>query len=156
MTSTRRRSWADLSATYRAPLRSRDDTVDHAAAVSWALARGVVAVGGRLGEVPCSLSEAVAAVAREHGSRVADRLERFAAVPVGSTMWTRHPDGDLWVGVVTGRWSFDDSPDAAAFDLQHTRPCEWSEEPVSPGRAPAAVLETFARGGRNFQRIRRL
>lgn len=137
-------------------MRSRDDAVDHAAAVSWALAHGVVAVGGRLGETPQSLSQAVTAVEREHGSRVGDRLERFAIVPVGSTMWTRHPDGDLWVGVVTGPWLFDEATDAAAFDLQHTRPCEWSDEPVPMDRVPDAVLETFARGGRNFQRIRRL
>lgn len=137
-------------------MRSRDDAVDHAAAVSWALAHGVVAVGGRLRTAPRSLSEAVTAVEREHGSRVGDRLERFAVVPNGSTMWTRHPDGDLWAGAVTGPWSFDPSPDAASFDLQHTRACEWSEEPVRMDRVPDAVLETFARGGRNFQRIRRL
>lgn len=137
-------------------MRSRDDAVDHAAAVSWALAHGVVAVGGRLGETPRSLSEAVTAVEREHGSRVADRLERFAVVPHGSTMWTRHPDGDLWVGAVAGAWSFDASPEATSFDLQHTRACEWSEEPVPMDRVPDAVLETFARGGRNVQRIRRL
>lgn len=140
---------------YRAPMRSRRDDVDHAAAVERALVTGVVGVGGRLSRVPVDLDDAVRLTDQEHGERTARRLERFAAVGEGATVWTRSADG-LHVGQVVGPWRYDASPEAHALDLVNVRDCAWEPDPVPPGRVPAAVTATFARGGRNFQEIRAL
>ncbi|WP_370186920.1 GAF domain-containing protein [Aeromicrobium sp.] len=137
----------------RAPLRSRDDDVDHAAAVAHALRRGLVGVGGRLPEPPADLDDAVAQVARRHGDRTAARLGRFAAFDRGAVAWTRDVAGELWLGRVTGSWRFDPSADAATFDLQHVRECLWLDDPVPWPEVPAAVHATFERGGRNLQRV---
>jgi hypothetical protein len=117
---------------YRAPLRSRRDDVDHAATVERALRVGVVGVGEAADE------------------RAERRLERFVAVPDGAYVWTRHPDGRTLLGRITGPWRRDDH--GADVDLVHVRPCDWVAEPVDPALVPPAVAQTFARGGRSFQR----
>lgn len=137
---------------YRAPLRSRRDDIDHAKAVDWALEQGVVGVGGVLEPAPHSLVEAVERLAETYDDRLAARLDRFAAVPGGSFVWTRHPGGDLWVGRLTGPWAYDDSAEAAEVDLPHVRACHWPDEPVPLSSVPGGVLATLERGGRNFQR----
>jgi hypothetical protein len=137
----------------RAPLRSRDDAVDHAAAVAHALRRGLVGVGGRLDEVPADLDDAVRLVARRHGERTAARLQRFADVQPGSLVWTRDVAGALWLGRLEGEWRFDDEGVAASLDLQHVRDCRWLDDPVPWDDVPSAVHATFGRGGRNLQRI---
>jgi hypothetical protein len=38
-------------------------------------------------------------------------------------------------------------------DLVHIRPCEWLSTPVLEHDVPVAVVATFRRGGRNFQKI---
>lgn len=119
---------------YRAPLRSRRDDVDHDAAVERALRTGVVGMGEATDE------------------RAERRLDRFAAAPVGSFVWTRRPDGALFVGRVTGPLRRDDG--GTPVDLVNVRDCDWIGEPVEPPLVPAAVAQTFARGGRNLQRIR--
>ena len=116
---------------YRAPLRSRRDDVDHAAAVDRALRLGVVGVGEATDE------------------RAERRLERFAAAPVGAFVFTRHPDGRTYLGRVTGPLRRDD--DGVDVDLVNVRDCDWADEPVDPALLPPAVAQTFARGGRNFQ-----
>lgn len=140
-------------AVYRAPMRSRRDDVDPALAVDRALRLGLVGVGGRLAVTPGSLAEALAATSEEHGERVAARLQRFAEVVDGAQVWTRDPDGLLHVGTITGPWHYDGSAAAWSADLVHVRDCAWGPP---EGEVPAAVLETFARGGRNFQRVRAL
>lgn len=130
-------------------MRSRLDDVDPALAVERALRSGWCGVGGRLPTPPAGLADAVRRVAETGGERVARRLERFAAVPVGAVVWTRDPDGGFHRGTLTGEWRYDGAAEAVAADLVHVRPCDW--EPADP---PAAVLDSFARGGRNFQRIR--
>ena len=139
---------------YRAPMRSRRDTVPTGAGVGRGLARGLCGIGGRLDPPPLDLAEAVEATALAYGERAADRLERFAGAPAGAVVWTRDPDDRYFRGSLDGRWRYDDSPAAYDADLVHVRPCRWVE--VGPDRVPGPVLETFARGGRNFQRIRRL
>ncbi|WP_091233529.1 GAF domain-containing protein [Microbacterium sp. 3J1] len=134
-------------------MRSRDDGVAPGVAVERALRRGICGVGGRVDAAPVSLEAALAAVDRRHGERMARRLERFAAVPEGAFVWTRDLDGLFWLGRLTGSWRYDGSSDALGCDLVHVRPCDWLADPMAPGRVPTGVLQSFARGGRNWQRI---
>lgn len=119
-----------MSPVYRAPMRSRRDNTY---AVERALRIGV-----------CGMGEA-------GDERAERRLERFAAVRKGSFVWTRDADENTYVGRVTGPWRHD--PDGAAVDLVNVRDTDWVVEPVDPALVPAAVAQTFARGGRNFQQI---
>ncbi|MBB6629367.1 GAF domain-containing protein [Nocardioides sp. KIGAM211] len=137
---------------YRAPMRSRRDDVEASLAVERALALGLCGIGGRLERIPRDLRDALDLTAREHDERTARRLERFAAVPEGSTVWTRDPDGRFVAGTLSGPWRYDTEPAAYAADLVHVRACAWGE-PREEHRTPAAVVATFRRGGRNFQRI---
>ncbi|GAB3055191.1 GAF domain-containing protein [Sediminivirga luteola] len=138
---------------FRAPMRSRDDSVPEGAGVERGLQKALCGIGGRLPRVPSSLDEAVGLLADEYDERMARRLERFASVPDGAYVWTRDVDGAYWLGRLDGAWRYDASEDAWAADLVHVRPCRWREEPVAEARVPAAVRATFARGGRNWQRI---
>ncbi len=79
------------------------------------------------------------------------RLERFIAVSEGSFVWTRDGGGNTYVGRITGPWRED--RDGAEVDLVNVRDTDWVTEPVDPALVPAAVAQTFARGGRNFQQI---
>lgn len=115
-------------------MRSRRDDVDHAAAVDRALRLGVVGVGEATEE------------------RAERRLERFVAAPVGAFVWTRDPrSGAVHLGRITGPWRRDE--DGAAVDLVNVRDCDWVAQPVDAALVPAAVAQTFGRGGRNFQQI---
>lgn len=135
-------------------MRSRDDSVDHPAAVEHALRTGVVGVGGRLDPpAPLDLDDAVDRVASAHDERTAARLRRFAGWPTGSFVWTRDGDGETWLGRIEGPWRHDGSEAATAADLQHVRHCRWLEQPVPWSDVPAGVRATFERGGRNLQRI---
>ncbi|WP_241153636.1 GAF domain-containing protein [Nocardioides pantholopis] len=140
---------------FRAPMRSRRDDVDPGLALERALDLGLVGIGGRLAPAPTTWADALRRTAVEHGERVAARLERFAAVPDGAVVWTRDRDGRCRSGTITGGWRYDPAPAAYDADLVHVRPCRWAAA-VEEHRAPAAVVATFARGGRNFQRIRAL
>lgn len=135
----------------RAPMRSRDDAVDHAAALRRALAEGVCAIGGRLSRPPYDLGEALVLLEEEHGPRVAARLRRFADEADGTLAWTRDAEGGWWSGVLDGAWRYDTDPQAHRLDLVHVRPCAWRE--VADADVPPAVRASFARGGRNLQRI---
>lgn len=143
----------DLPA-YRAPMRSRLDAVPPGAGAGRGLVVGACGIGGRLDPPPTDLAEALEATTRAYGERAADRLQRFADAPEGAAVWTRDVDGRYHVGTLDGAWTYDDSPAAYEADLVHVRPCRWAA--VAEESVPGAVLETFARGGRNFQRIRRL
>lgn len=119
-------------AVYRAPMRSRSDDFDAAAAVERALASGLVGFG-----------EAGA------DERLQRRVDRFADVEDGAFVWTRDADGLYWLGRVDGPYFYD--RDGATVDLVHVRPCRWLARPLPEPAVPAAVVATFARGGRNFQ-----
>jgi hypothetical protein len=113
---------------YRAPMRARDRDVlgaDHG------LAHGLVAIGD------------------EQAERM---LDRFAALPEGTFVWTRAGDGTYRLGRVAGELFRDDSPSAREVGLPHARPADWLDRAFAEGEVPAAVAATFARGGRNFQR----
>jgi hypothetical protein len=141
---------------YRAPLRSRLESVDPSLALERALPLGVVGIGGRLRTAPSDVAQAVAMTADEYDERSARRLERFVAVADGSDVWTRDLDGLFHRGTVTGPWRYDSSPAAYDADLVHVRPCTWDPDALEEHRVPAAVAATFRRGGRNFQQIRQL
>lgn len=118
----------------RAPMRSRDDSVDHAATLERALTLGLVGMGAARDE------------------RAERRLDRFVTAPAGSYAWTR-TDAGLHLGRVDGPHRVDDSADAARVDLVHVRACDWLPEPVDPALVPEQVTYAFSRGGRNLQRI---
>ena len=112
-------------------MRSRRDDIAHASSVDRALRLGLSGMGE----------------ATDDGAE--RRLERLIAAPEGSFVWTRHPDGRTFVGRLDGPWRQD--PDGVTDDLVHVRPTTWAE--VDDALVPAAVRQTFARGGRNFQQI---
>ncbi|MQW75138.1 GAF domain-containing protein [Nocardioides sp. dk4132] len=144
--------------TYRAPMRSRLDDIDAGLAQARAVALGLVGMGGRLDPSPgpdAGVEEVLSRTVVEHGERTARRVERFAAVPAGALVWTRDTDGRYRRGALTGPWRYDATRQAYAADLVHVRPCAW-EDPLDEVEVPAAVVASFERGGRNFQRIRAL
>lgn len=141
---------------YRAPMRSRDDAVDAAAAVERALATGICGIGGRQAPLPATLEAALRQEDAQRGERAARRLERFAAAPLGATVWTRDVDGHYWRGRLAGAWRYDRSAEAAEVDLVHVRACDWEANAVPMSEVPLAVRAAFDRGGRNWQRIRAL
>ncbi|MEO3758558.1 GAF domain-containing protein [Mycobacterium sp. B14F4] len=124
-----------MTEVYRAPMRSRDDRIDAAAAVERALRLGLVGFGDA-----------------ETGDRLSRRIARFARVDDGAFVWTRDGDGFYWLGRIAGPYRRDDADAAAVVDLVHVRPCRWLAEPVGEPDIPAAVVAMFDRGGRNFQR----
>jgi hypothetical protein len=117
---------------YRAPMRSRRDDIDLQLTIDRALAMDLVGFGDAGGD-----------------DRLDRRVARFADVADGSFVWTRDADGLYWLGRIDGPLVRDDA--GATVDLVHVRPCRWTAEPVLEPEVPAAVLATFARGGRNFQ-----
>ena len=116
-------------------MRSRDDSVDVQDTIDRALRRGLVGFG-----------------CRGDDARLERRVERFAAVAEGSFVWTRASDGAYWLGRIAGPYARDGSDAATAVDLVHVRPCRWLGSPVRDADVPVAVVATFRRGGRNFQR----
>jgi hypothetical protein len=113
-------------------MRSRREDIDPQQTIDRALAMGVVGFGDAAAD-----------------DRLERRVGRFADVADGSYVWTRDIDGLYWLGRIDGPLFHDD--DGAAVDLVHVRPCRWVTDPVLEPEVPAAVLATFARGGRNFQ-----
>ena len=86
------------------------------------------------------------------GAKGRRMLSRFAQLPAGMFVWTR---GEIFyfLGRITGPCRYDDSPAADEVGIHHVRPTLWLERPFVEQEVPVAVAATFARGGRNFQRI---
>jgi hypothetical protein len=141
------------SVVFRAPMRSRRQDVPEGAAVERALAQSSCGIGGVFDRAPRDLSDALQLAADQHDERLARRIGRFADAVEGSLVWTRDADGLFWLGRLEGPWRYDSSPEAVAVDLVHVRRCRWLSAPTPEHLAPAAVGATFARGGRNWQRI---
>jgi hypothetical protein len=138
---------------YRAPMRSRRDDLPVGPAVERALELGLCGFGGVLDPPPADLEDALAATALTYDVRTARRLRRFAEVPDGAFVWTREPDGLYRLGRLTGPWYYDSTAVAVAVDLVNVRPCAWSPTLFPESAVPAGTAHTFARGGRNLQRI---
>lgn len=138
---------------YRAPMRSRRDDAPPHGALERALTLGLCGLGGTLHPHPATLTEAVTAASTQHNERLADRIQRFAAAPHGSYVWTLDSDGYHWLGRIAGEWRYDTSHPAHDVDLVHVRDCEWMPQPVPEEHVPPGVRASFARGGRNWQQI---
>ncbi|CAJ1508622.1 GAF domain-containing protein [[Mycobacterium] burgundiense] len=139
---------------YRAPLRSRRDDIDAAQTFRRALSLGLCGFGGVLRPAPADLAAALRLAAEQYDERTSARIARFAAVADGALVWTRAADGMFWLGRIEGPWRYDKTAAAAAVDLVHVRRCGWAPRPFLERHTPAAVVATFRRGGKNFQRIR--
>ncbi len=129
-----------MVAVYRAPMRSRNDAVEPQATIDRARQLGV-----------CGFGRLVTSSAEQ--DRLARRVARFAELDEGSFVWTRDTHGWFWLGRICGPYGYDAGKTAKAVDLVHIRPCEWLSIPILEQDAPAAVVATFNRGGRNFQKI---
>jgi hypothetical protein len=129
-----------MIAVYRAPMRSRSDAIAPQATIDRARRLGL-----------CGFGQSVSRSAEQE--RLARRVARFADLDDGSFVWTRDTDGWFWLGRVSGPYFYDADKTAAAVDLVHVRPCEWQGLPTLEQDVPLAVIATFRRGGRNFQKI---
>lgn len=134
---------ASTDPVHRAPMRSRCDDIDQGEAVAWALAHDVVGVG------ECQATPAVTG----EEERIRARIERFEQMADGAFVWTMTPPTGHRLGRVEGPARRDDGPGAHQHDLVVVRPCRWIDQPIEVADVPPGVLETFERGGRNFQRI---
>jgi hypothetical protein len=137
---------------YRAPMRARDRDCEPGAGADHGLEHGLVGIGDVLETAPATLQEAVTAAAEAHGEKAGRMLERFAAIPDGTFVWTRASTGMFHLGRISGPWRYDASDAARAVGIPHVRPATWLDRAFGPDDVPAAVAETFARGGRNLQR----
>jgi hypothetical protein len=119
---------------YRAPMRARDLDMPAGTGAEYGLRSGVVGIGSG------------------HGEKAARALDRFAKVPDGAFVWTRDRAGDYHLGRITGAVREDRSPAACAVGIAYVRDTSWLARALNENEAPPAVVRTFARGGRNFQR----
>ncbi len=143
----------DLPPIYRAPMRARDrDDLPAGTGAEFGLEHGVVGIGDVLPAPPATFDDAVTAAVAHHGEKAGRMLRRFADLPVDSFVWTRTTDGTFYLGRITGGWRYDDSADAKAVGIPHVRATQWLDQPFGTLEVPAAVAETFGRGGRNLQR----
>lgn len=134
-------------------MRARDrDDVPAGAGAEFGLRHGVVGIGDALPAPPATFDDAVTAAVAQHGEKAGRMLRRFADLPVDSFVWTRTAGGMFHLGRITGGWRYDDSPAAEAVGIHHVRPTQWLDRPFGADEVPAAVADTFGRGGRNLQR----
>jgi hypothetical protein len=139
---------------YRAPMRARDRDCPAGAGARHGLEHGLVGTGDRLSSVPPSLEAAITAAIAAHGEKAGRMLRHFADLPDGTLVWTRVADGEYVLGRIAGPWFYDDSAAAREVGIHHVRRARWLEHPFGEDEVPVAVAETFARGGRNLQRVR--
>lgn len=129
-------------------MRARDRDLPGA---DFGLEHGLVAISGVLPDPSVEIAIAVETTIDRDGQKAGRLLRRFADLPDGAFVWTRDSGGGYHLGRVTGPWRYD-ARAAQGVGLGHTRPARW-RGPLGEDDVPAAVAETFARGGRNLQRI---
>jgi hypothetical protein len=115
-------------------MRARDLDIPPGTGAEHSLACGVVGIGAGRGE------------------KAARALHRFAAVPSGVFVWTRDRAGDYHLGRIAGGVREDRSPGSIAVGIVHVRDTSWLARAFNETEVPSAVVQTYARGGRNFQR----
>ena len=138
---------------FRAPMRARELDVPAGAGAEFGVEHGVVGIGDVLDPPPGTLEEAIEAAAERYGAKAGRMLERFAALPKGTVVWTRTADSAFHLGRIVGPWRYDDSAAAREVGIHHIRDAAWLDRRFAPDEVPPAVAATFARGGRNLQRI---
>jgi hypothetical protein len=116
-------------------MRARDLDLPPGVGAEHGIRRGVVGIGGGRGE------------------RAGRLVHRFATVPDGVFVWTRDRVGAYRLGQMSGPMNEDLSPGARAVGIVHVRPARWLQRAFGEDDVPSGVAATFARGGRNFQRI---
>lgn len=125
---------ADTICIFRAPMRARDLDVPAGTGAEYWLSCGVVGIGPGRGE------------------KAARALHRFATVPSGVFVWTRDRAGHYHLGQIVGDLREDRSAAARAVGIVYVRDTTWLARAFEETEVPPAVAQTFARGGRNFQR----
>jgi hypothetical protein len=130
-------------------MRARDRDAPEGAGADHGVAHGLVGTGDAQDPAPATVEAAVDRAGRKAGRMV----RRFADLPDGTFVWTRTGDGRHRLGRIAGSWRYDDSAAARTVGIHHVRSAEWLERSYGEEETPAAVLATFARGGRNLQRI---
>ena len=115
-------------------MRARDRELPVGAGAEYGIRHGLVGIG---------------AISGEKGARM---LHRFATLPDGVFVWTRDQGGAYHLGRITGPLREDTSPGAREVGIRHVRRASWLRRRFAEAEVPAAVAQTFARGGRNFQR----
>jgi hypothetical protein len=131
-------------------MRSPRSDVDVRATIDRPKTLGLCGFGGTLRPAPPNLESAIDSAAEQYDVGLADRVGRFAAVEVGSFVWTRDPDMLSWLGRIEGPWLYD-AREQAATDLVHVRACRWLSSPLVQSEVPAPVVATSGHGGLNFQ-----
>ncbi len=115
-------------------MRARDLDLPAGTGAEYGLAGGVVGIGSGQGE------------------KAARALHRFAGVPCGVFVWTRDRAGTYHLGRIAGAVREDRSSAARAVGIVYVRNTRWLARAFKESDVPPAVAQTFARGGRNFQR----
>jgi hypothetical protein len=138
---------------FRAPMRAHNVETPAGAGADFGVARGLVGIGEFVGTTPESLAEAVSALAAANGEKAGRALLRFAGLPAGTCVWTQVADGSYRLGRLRGPWRYDTSAAAHKVGIHHVRRTLWLSSRFGSRDVPAAVARTFARGGRNLQRI---
>ena len=77
---------------------------------------------------------------------------RFCELPDGVFVWTRDAGLRYRLGRMAGPCREDRSAAARAVGMRWARPATWLGDAFTAREAPDAVVKTFGRGGRNFQR----
>ena len=141
-----------MTEVYRAPMRARDRDLPQFDGATHGVANDLVGIGDALAVPPKTLDEAILAAADAHGDKAGRMLARFADLPDGVFVWTQTGDDEFRLGMIDGPWRYDDSKAARAVGLHHVRPATWLPGKFGTRQTPGAVVDTFARGGKNFQR----
>lgn len=113
----------------------------------------MVGIGEPLQQLPGSLEEAIGITGEEHGEKAGRMLRRFAGLLHGSFVWTQTAPTTFRLGKITGPWCHDSSRASRRTGIRNVRPACWIETVFDAESAPAAVVATFGRGGRNLQAI---
>ncbi|MGB0120110.1 MAG: hypothetical protein WBP55_04050 [Solirubrobacterales bacterium] len=139
---------------YRAPMRPRDRDAGQFDGARFGVENGLVGIGGVISPAPASVDEAVLNALDQINQKTSRMISRFASLPDGSLIWTQIDEDSYCLGRLTGQWRYDSSGDAGQAGIVHLRPVEWIPEKIPIEKVPPAVLDSFARGGKNFQQIR--
>lgn len=134
-------------------MRARDRDAPPFQGARCGVSTGLVGIGDALDPPPGNLDEAIVAAGTAHGDKAGRMLVRFAELAEGVFVWTRTGEDEFRLGRIAGPWRYERSGCVRIAGIHHVRPAIWLPDPLPVAATPAAVVETFARGGRNLQRI---